>query len=83
MENKHKTRYIYAFIIFSGVKVGKNTKIVDSIIMADTEIGDNVTIRKAIIANNVKIADNINIGDGEKITVVGEKKIIDSQSLVK
>ena len=50
--------------------------------MADTEIGDNVTIRKAIIANNVKIADNINIGDGEKITVVGEKKIIDSQSLV-
>lgn len=70
-------------VIFSGVKVGKNTKIVDSIIMADTEIGDNVTIRKAIIANNVKIADNINIGNGEKITVVGEKKIIDSQSLVK
>ena len=51
--------------------------------MADTEIGNNVTIRKAIIANNVKIADNINIGDGEKIAVVGEKKIIDSQSLVK
>ena len=70
-------------VIFSGVKVGKNTKIVDSIIMADTEIGDNVTIRKAIIANNVKITDNINIGDGEKIAVVGEKKIIDSQSLVK
>ena len=70
-------------VIFSGVKVGKNTKIIDSIIMADTEIGNNVTIRKAIIANNVKIADNINIGDGEKITVVGEKKIIDSQSLVK
>ena len=70
-------------VIFSGVKVGKNTKIVDSIIMADTEIGDNVTIRKAIIANNVKITDNINIGDGEKIAVVGEKKIIDSHSLVK
>ena len=51
--------------------------------MADTEIGDNVTIQKAIIANNVKIANNINIGDGEKIAVVGEKKIIDSQSLVK
>ena len=70
-------------VIFSGVKVGKNTKIIDSIIMADTEIGNNVTIRKAIIANNVKITDNINIGDGKKIAVVGEKKIIDSQSLVK
>ena len=70
-------------IIFSGVKIGKNSKIIDSIIMADTEIGDNVTIQKAIIANDVKIADNIVIGDGKKIAVVGEKKIIDSQSLVK
>ena len=70
-------------VIFSGVKVGKNSKIIDSIIMADTEIGDNVIIQKAIIANDVKIADNIVIGDGEKIAVVGEKKIIDSQSLVK
>ena len=70
-------------IIFSGVKIGKNSKIIDSIIMADTEIGDNVTIQKAIIANDVKIADNIVIGDGKKIAVVGEKKIIDSQLLVK
>ena len=70
-------------VIFSGVKIGKNSKIIDSIIMADTEIGDNVIIQKAIIANDVKIADNIVIGDGEKIAVVGEKKIIDSQSLVK
>ena len=64
-------------VIFSGVKVGKNSKIVDSIIMADTEIGDNVTIRKAIIANDVKVADNVVIGDGKEIAVIGEKKIID------
>nr|WP_314656354.1 glucose-1-phosphate adenylyltransferase [uncultured Fusobacterium sp.] len=63
-------------VIFSGVKIGKNSKIIDSIIMADTEIGDNVSIQKAIIANDVKIADNVIIGDGEKIAVVGEKKII-------
>ena len=63
-------------VIFSGVKVGKNTKIIDSIIMADTEIGDNVIIQKAIIANDVKITDNVIIGDGEKIAVVGEKKVI-------
>ena len=70
-------------VIFSGVKVGKNSKIIDSIIMADTEIGENVIIKKAIIANDVKIADNIVIGDGEKIAVVGEKKVIDSQLSVK
>jgi glucose-1-phosphate adenylyltransferase len=59
------------------VKIGKNSKIIDSIIMADTEIGDNVTIRKAIIANDVKVADNVVIGDGKEIAVVGEKKVID------
>jgi len=64
-------------VIFSGVKIGKNSKIIDSIIMADTEIGDNVTIRKAIIANDVKVADNVVIGDGKEIAVVGEKKVID------
>ena len=63
-------------VIFSGVKIGKNSKIIDSVIMADTEIGDNVIIQKAIIANDVKITDNVIIGDGEKIAVVGEKKII-------
>ena len=63
-------------VIFSGVKIGKNSKIIDSIIMADTEIGDNVIIQKAIIANDVKITDNVIIGDGEKIAVVGEKKVI-------
>ena len=63
-------------VIFSGVKIGKNSKIINSIIMADTEIGDNVIIQKAIIANDVKITDNVIIGDGEKIAVVGEKKVI-------
>ncbi|WP_427170584.1 glucose-1-phosphate adenylyltransferase [Fusobacterium nucleatum] len=64
-------------VIFSGVKIGKNSKVIDSIIMADTEIGDNVIIQKAIIANDVKIKDNVSLGNGEEITVVGEKKVID------
>ena len=64
-------------VIFSGVKIGKNSKIIDSIIMADTEIGDNVIISKAIIANDVKIADNVIIGDGKEIAVIGEKKVIE------
>lgn len=64
-------------VIFSGVKIGKNSKVIDSIIMANTEIGDNVIIQKAIIANDVKIKDNVSLGNGEEITVVGEKKVID------
>ncbi|EFS20768.1 glucose-1-phosphate adenylyltransferase [Fusobacterium gonidiaformans 3-1-5R] len=66
-------------VIFSGVKIGKNSKIIDSILMADTEIGDNVIIQKAIIANDVKVLDNTVIGDGKEIVVIGEKRIVKSE----
>lgn len=66
-------------VIFSEVKIGKNSKIIDSILMADTEIGDNVIIQKAIIANDVKVLDNTVIGDGKEIVVIGEKRIVKSE----
>lgn len=66
-------------VIFSGVKIGKNSKIIDSILMADTEIGDNVIIQKAIIANDVKVLDSTVIGDGKEIVVIGEKRIVKSE----
>lgn len=66
-------------VIFSGVKIGKNSKVIDSIIMADTEIGDNVIIQKAIVANDVKILDNTVIGDGKDIVVIGEKRVVKSE----
>ena len=66
-------------VIFSGVKIGKNSKVIDSIIMADTEIGDNVIIQKAIVANDVKVLDNTVIGDGKDIVVIGEKRVVKSE----
>lgn len=66
-------------VIFSGVEVGKNSKIIDSIIMQDVKIGDNVIIHKAIIANDVTVLDNTVIGDGNEIVVIGEKRVIKSE----
>lgn len=66
-------------VIFSRVKIGKNSKVIDSIIMADTEIGDNVIIQKAIVANDVKVLDNTVIGDGKDIVVIGEKRVVKSE----
>lgn len=66
-------------VIFSGVKIGKNSKIIDSIIMQDTVIGDNVIVQKAILANDVKILDNTVVGDGKDIIVIGEKRIVKSE----
>ena len=66
-------------VIFPGVRVGKGSKIIDSIIMSDTVIGENVIIKKSIIANDVNILDNIEIGNGKSIMVIGENKTINKE----
>lgn len=68
-------------IIFSGVKIGKNSKVIDSIIMQDTVIKDNSIIQKAILANDVEVLENTVVGDGEEIVVIGEKRKIKSGPL--
>ena len=44
-------------VIFSGVYIGKDTVIIDSIIMPNARIGKNVKINKAIICEGVEVAD--------------------------
>ncbi|MDO4555562.1 MAG: glucose-1-phosphate adenylyltransferase [Lachnospiraceae bacterium] len=53
---------VYNSVIGSGVTVGENTVIRDSIIMNNTEIGDNVEINKGIIAEHVKIGNDVKMG---------------------
>lgn len=62
-------------IIFSGVKIGKNSVVTDSVIMKNTIIKDNVTIIKSILANEVLVDNDTQIGNSDKITVIatGEK----------
>lgn len=50
-------------ILFSGVKVGKNSKIIDSIIMNNTTIGDNVYLNKVIVGNDCIIEDDVSINE--------------------
>lgn len=56
---------VYASVIGSGVKIGKNSVVSNSIIMDNVTIGDGVIIDKAIIADDVVIEDNVRIGVGE------------------
>ncbi len=53
-------------VIGSGVSIGANSVVRDSIIMNNAVIGDNCVIDKAIIAEGVKIGNNVVIGDGEE-----------------
>ncbi len=48
-------------IIFRNVKIGKNSKITDSIIMNNAIIKDNVIINKAIVGDGAIIGNNVRI----------------------
>jgi glucose-1-phosphate adenylyltransferase len=65
-------------VLFNGVKVGKDSRVKDSVIMPNVRIGKNVTIYKAIIAEGAVIEDGVIIGypTGGEITVIAEQAII-------
>lgn len=66
-------------VIFPSVKIGKNSKVINSVIMQDTVIEENVIINKAIIADEVVIKKNTVIGDDTEIAVIGHGRIIKSE----
>jgi glucose-1-phosphate adenylyltransferase len=72
-------------VLFSGVYVGKGSKIIDSILMPNVKVGENTVIQNAIIGEDDVIGDNCRIGYGDEdinrcapdiykngITVLGE-----------
>lgn len=64
-------------ILSLDVKVGKGSKITDSLIMSNVVIGENCTISCAIIGEHAVIADGASIiGTPDEIAVVGYKEVI-------
>ncbi|MDT8719500.1 glucose-1-phosphate adenylyltransferase [Clostridium sp. 19966] len=59
-------------VLFHGVYVGKNSRIIDSVVMPNSKIGDNVVIEKAIIGSNCIIRKDCKIGSPSKITLIGQ-----------
>ncbi|ERI91639.1 glucose-1-phosphate adenylyltransferase [Clostridiales bacterium oral taxon 876 str. F0540] len=69
-------------VLFPGAHVGKDCKVVDSVIMANSKIKDGSEIRKAIIGGDVIIEEDTKIGDGKEIAVVAEGRVIDKYSKI-
>jgi glucose-1-phosphate adenylyltransferase len=80
---------VYHSVLFSGVIVGRGSKIHNSILMPNVKVGENTIIENAIIAENTIIGDNCYIGykahaeEDEMIevkdcdiTVVGENLVL-------
>lgn len=78
-------------ILFSGVQIGKKSRIQDSIIMSDVEIGEGVIIKKSIIGERTSIGNNTQIGltkspnpaEPSFITVIGDEKKIPPGTIIK
>lgn len=62
-------------VLFTGVKVGKDAKIIDSVLMPGVEVEDGAVITRALVANDIKIGKGAKIGtaDSEHIELVAKR----------
>ena len=78
-------------VLFSGVKVGRGSRIHNSILMPNVKVGENTVIENAIVAENTIIGDNCYLGyssraesndteltEDNEITVIGENLVLPS-----
>lgn len=61
-------------VIFTGVKIGKGAKIIDSVLMPGAVVEEGAVINRAIVAEKVHIGKNVVVGqeDSEHIELISE-----------
>ncbi len=55
---------VYSSVVGTGVKIGKNSVVRDSILMKDVVIGEGCVIEKAIIAEETVVGNDVHLGVG-------------------
>lgn len=62
-------------VLFTGCKVGKGAKIIDSVLMPGVEVAAGAVVRRALVADNVKIGQDAVVGsaDSENIELVSKR----------
>lgn len=82
-------------VLFSGVIIGRGSRVINSILMPNVRVGENTIIENAIVAENTIIGNNCHIGYSEQgkedtlcdpsndITVIAENMIIPSGIKIK
>ncbi|MFZ5353187.1 MAG: glucose-1-phosphate adenylyltransferase [Bacillota bacterium] len=72
-------------VLFPGVFIGKNTKLIDTVVMPNVRIEENVVIEKAIIGSDSVIKPGCIIGDSAsgKITLIGESETVEENTTYK
>jgi glucose-1-phosphate adenylyltransferase len=68
-------------VIFSGVKIAKGAKVVNSVVMPFTTIGKNAYVDKAVVGQNCEICVGAKIGmDNGSIIVVPDGDVVVAES---
>ena len=70
-------------VLFTGVYVGKGSKIVDSVIMPNAKILENAKVTRTIIGYGSEIKSGCEIGkaDSNDITLIGEGEVLDCNTV--
>ncbi|MEI6100578.1 MAG: glucose-1-phosphate adenylyltransferase [Eubacteriales bacterium] len=78
--------YIYGdvqnSILFPGVVVEKNAKVVDSIVMQETKIMEDSQVYKTILDEEVLVGRGCTIGSEEEITVIGSQVVVKAGTVI-
>ena len=69
-------------IIFPGVTVSENARVVDSIVFPNCVISENVIVNKSILLDNVRVEPNNVIGNGNDVVVIEDHKVLESSGLM-
>lgn len=69
-------------IIFPGVTISENARVVDSIVFPNCVISENVIVNKSILLDNVRVMPNNVIGNGTEVVVIEDHKVLESSGLL-
>ena len=63
-------------VIFTGAKVGKGAKIIDSVLMPGVVVEDGAVVTRALVADNVKISKDAVVGSADSKEILLQAKDI-------
>ena len=69
-------------IIFPGVTIAENARVVDSIVFPNCIIQENVIVNKSILLDHVRVEPNNVIGNGQDVVVIEDHKVLESSGLL-
>jgi glucose-1-phosphate adenylyltransferase len=67
-------------VLFSGVRIAKGARVVDSVIMPNTKIKANAAVLNTIVGSDVIVEEFTQVGDTTDISVISEGSVIDANS---